>query len=140
MTHYRLLSDCSNYEAEAVLRLWRQAEATVSITDTVDDILRAANASMAFLLIAEQDGQVVGSVIGGFDGWRGNGYRLAVHPNYRRRGIARRLVTELESHLVELGAKRITSLVENEHSWATSFWAALDYDYDPSMARYVRNL
>ena len=140
MTHYRLVSDCSNYEAEAVLRLWRQAEATVSITDTVDDILRAANASMAFLLIAEQDGKVVGSVIGGFDGWRGNVYRLAVHPNYRRRGIARRLVTELESHLVELGAKRITSLVENEHYWATSFWTALDYDYDPGMARYVHNL
>ena len=80
MTDYRLVSDCANYKAEAVLRLWRQAEATVSITDTVDDILRAANASMAFLLIAEQDGKVVGSVIGGFDGWRGNVYRLVVHP------------------------------------------------------------
>lgn len=140
MTNYRLVSDCSNYEAEAVLRLWRQAEATVSITDAVDDIIRAANASMACLLIAEQDGKIVGSVIGGFDGWRGNVYRLAVHPKYRRQGIARTLVTELESRLVELGAKRITSLVENEHPWATSFWAALDYDYDPSMARYVRNL
>ena len=47
MTNYRLVSDCSSYEAEAVLRLWPQAEATVSVTDTVDDIIRAVNVSMA---------------------------------------------------------------------------------------------
>ena len=140
MTNYRLLSDCTKNEAEAVRRLWREAEATVSITDTVDDIIWVANANMAFLLVAEQGGDIVGSIIGGFDGWRGNMYRLAVHPEYRRLGIARRLVTEMESHLAEIGAKRITALVVNEHPWATGFWAALDYSNDPNIARYVRNL
>ena len=95
---------------------------------------------MACLLVAEQDGNFVGSVIGGFDGWRGNIYWLAVHPEYRRLGIARRLVAELELRLAAMGAKRITTLVENEHPWATLFWAAIGYNLDPGMARYVRNL
>ena len=140
MTNYLLVSDCSEAEAQSVLRLWREADATVSVTDTVEDVQRVAKASMAFLLVAEQDRDIVGSAIGGFDGWRGNIYRLAVHPNHRRKGIARRLVTELETRLVELGAKRITALVEAEHPWATGFWAALDYRLDPGMSRYVRNL
>lgn len=140
MTNYLLVRDCSEYEAQSILRLLREAEATVSTTDTVDDIRRVSKASMACLLVAEQDGDVVGSVIGGFDGWRGNIYRLAVHPEYRRLGIARRLVAELELRLAAMGAKRITALVENEHPWATGFWAAIGYNLDPGMARYVRNL
>jgi hypothetical protein len=34
----------------------------------------------ASLLVATIDNQIVGSVIGGWDGWRGNIYRLAVTP------------------------------------------------------------
>ena len=140
MTDQWSIRDCSKDEAESILDLWRRAEATVSATDTIDDIRRVATADMAILLVAEQDGQIVGSVIGGFDGWRGNIYRLAVHPEYRRQGIARGLVAEVESRLAGAGAKRITALVEQEHPWATGFWQAVGYSLEPGMARYVRNL
>lgn len=140
MANHLSVRDCSEEEAEAVLSLWRHAETTVSITDTLNDIRRVANEGTAVLLVAECDGRIVGSIIGGFDGWRGNIYRLAVHPEHRRKGIARRLVREVEHRLADLGAKRITALVEKEHSWATAFWGTLDYTLDPGMARYVRNL
>ena len=80
------IRDCQPAETEAVLALWRQAEATVSPTDTVEDLHRAITASPAVVLVAEAQGQLVGSVIGSFDGWRGNIYRLAVHPDFRRQG------------------------------------------------------
>ena len=140
MTNCLVVRECSAEDAESVLRLWREAEATVSITDTIDDIQRAVMASTAIILVAEQDGLVVGSVIGGFDGWRGNIYRLAVHPAYRRQGIARKLVAKVKYHLAEIGVKRITALVEKDHPWATGFWEAVGYNLDTGMARYVRNL
>ena len=62
-------------EAELVLDLWRQAEATVSATDTIADIHHLTKENSAILLVAEKAGGIVGSVIGGFDGWRGNIYR-----------------------------------------------------------------
>jgi ribosomal protein S18 acetylase RimI-like enzyme len=127
-------------EADAVLELWRQAGATPSATDTVDDVRRVMTAGTACLLVAEVDGQVVGSIIGAFDGWRGNLYRLAVHPDHRRRGIARALVVEVERWLREQGAKRITALVESDHSDALGFWEAAGYALDPRMCRYVRAL
>ena len=139
MAGHVAVRECRDDELEAVLALWRQADATVSVTDTLEDVRRAANGSTSVLLVAEQEGRIVGSVIGGFDGWRGNIYRLAVHPGYQRQGIARRLVSDLEARLAEMGAKRITALVERDHPWATGFWDAVGYRLDAGMARYVRN-
>jgi ribosomal protein S18 acetylase RimI-like enzyme len=123
-----------------LLQLWRQSEATVSATDTVEDIRRVLAGGSACVLVAEAAGQIVGSVIGTFDGWRGNIYRLAVHPAHRRRGIARALVAEVERRLAERGARRITALVEKDHGWATAFWCAVGYGPDARMVRFVRNL
>jgi ribosomal protein S18 acetylase RimI-like enzyme len=79
-------------------------------------------------------------VIGGWDGWRGNIYRLAVAPEYRRKGIARRLVAEIGRELFAKGATRISALVEHEHQWAMDFWDSvndLGYERDPKFARYI---
>src|SRR5713226_7499525 len=83
---------CRLEDIEVVLELWRQADATPSVTDTADDLRRAVTESPAHVLVAEVGGRVIGSIIGTFDGWRGNIYRLAVHPDYRRQGVARALV------------------------------------------------
>ena len=134
------IRDCRQDEAEAVLELWRQAEATPSMTDNVDEIRHAITNSPACVLIAELDGQFVGSIIGSFDGWRGNIYRLVVHPQFRRQGLARALVAEVENRLVQQGAKRITALVEKDHAWATAFWEAVGYGLDQRMVRHAKNL
>ena len=83
----------------------------------------------------------VGTVIGGWDGWRGNIYRLAVLPAYRRRGIARALVGEADRQMHRMGAKRISALVERDHPWATDFWDSLEasgYRHDERMRRYIK--
>jgi ribosomal protein S18 acetylase RimI-like enzyme len=134
------IRDCRPEEAEALLELWRQAETTPGVTDTAGDIRRALAGGSAWILVAEADGRLVGSVIGTFDGWRGNIYRLAVHPGYRRRGIARALVAEVEEWLARQGARRVTALVEKDHPPATGFWEAAGYDPDPRIVRYVHNL
>jgi ribosomal protein S18 acetylase RimI-like enzyme len=135
-----VIRDCRANEAEAVLALWRKAETTVSPTDTVEDLHRAMTASPAVVLVADAEGQIIGSVIGSFDGWRGNIYRLAVHPDFRRHGIARTLVSEVEQRLVRQGAGRITAWVEKEHSWAMGFWQSIGYSVDSRMVRFINDL
>jgi purine-nucleoside phosphorylase/ribosomal protein S18 acetylase RimI-like enzyme len=132
--------ECRLGEVEAVLALWKDAETTISATDTAESLGHALTDSEAIGLVAEHQGRLVGSAIGSFDGWRGNIYRLAVHPAFRRRGIARSLVAQIERRLIDRGAKRITALVLQDCPWATSFWKAVGYGVDPRMARFVRNL
>jgi ribosomal protein S18 acetylase RimI-like enzyme len=135
-----VLRECRSADVGSVLDLWRQADATPSVTDNPDDLRRAVAESQAHVLVAEAEGRIVGSIIGTFDGWRGNIYRLAVHPATRRRGIGRALVAEVEKRLARQGARRITALVEKDHAWATAFWQAVGYDRDGRIARHVRSL
>ncbi len=125
-----------------VLELWARAGASPTVTDTSEALAQLLGSSQSILLLADIDGQLAGTVIGGWDGWRGNIYRLAVVPEYRRRGVASALMREVDAALLAMGARRITALVERDHPWAVGFWNALEragYRYDPTMTRYVKN-
>jgi ribosomal protein S18 acetylase RimI-like enzyme len=127
-------------DLSAVLELWREAEATPSLTDSLDGLNALMREASATLLVAIADGRIVGSIIGGWDGWRGNIYRLAVAPAHRRKGIARDLVREINRALFAKGAHRISALVEHEHAWAVNFWDSmrdLGYERDPRLIRYI---
>ncbi len=128
-------------DLQAVLRLWQEAEVTPpGPTDSLEGLTRLIHAPGGALLIAILEGRIVGSVIGGWDGWGGNIYRLAVTPAYRRRGVARQLVAEISSVLFAKGAERISAMVEHEHQWATDFWGSLNdlgYKRDPKFIRYI---
>src|SRR2546425_11288249 len=81
---------CRLEECPDVLALWQRADAIPSPTDSLEELTRLVRAHTDYLLVAVERGAVVGSVIGGWDGWRGNIYRLAGAPDARRRGLARR--------------------------------------------------
>ena len=132
------IRECRPEEAEALLALWQVAGTSPSVTDTIADI-RGAIESSASVLVAEADQCIVGSLIATFDGWRGNMYRIAVHPDYRRRGIGRALVREGERCLAKQGVKRITALVEEKHPWATAFWSSVGYEIEPGIIRFYHN-
>jgi ribosomal protein S18 acetylase RimI-like enzyme len=123
-----------------VLALWREAQAVPSVSDDPASLARLVETSGDALLVAEAGGRLVGTIIAGWDGWRGNLYRLAVRPSARRRGIALRLVAEAERRLTGKGARRLTALVMSEHDPAVALWTAAGYHHDHRVGRYVRTL
>jgi ribosomal protein S18 acetylase RimI-like enzyme len=137
-----VIRPCRVEECPAVLALWKRAGTIPSPTDTVEALQRLVRDGGDSFLVAVRDGAVVGSVIGGWDGWRGNIYRLAVAPDARRRGLARRLVHEAERALRTKGASRLSALVERHEAHAVGFWDALaerGWRRDERMTRYVRD-
>lgn len=132
------LDDCA-----PALRLWHDAGATPSATDTVEHLHQLLLSDGGILLVAEERGRLIGTVIAGWDGWRGNIYRLAVLPGNRRRGVATALVRAAEDEMRARGAVRLSVLAERHDEQATAFWdslAASGYSADPRMARYVKTL
>jgi ribosomal protein S18 acetylase RimI-like enzyme len=90
--------------------------------------------------VAVIEDRIVGSLIATFDGWRGHIYRLAVLPEYRRRGIARELVAHAEGVFSNRKVTRVIAQVENDHPWAMAFWAAAGYIQDYRIVRFYKNL
>lgn len=123
-----------------VLTLWRDAEGPLSPTDNVEGVGRLLRHDPGALLVAEGSGEVVGSLIATWDGWRGSLYRLAVDPDWRRQGIGRELVRRGEGRLRELGALRLTALVAGTDLQAIGLWRAVGYERQPGTSRFVRML
>jgi ribosomal protein S18 acetylase RimI-like enzyme len=126
-------------DARAILRVWAAAGATASATDDLANVERAIR-ECTCVPVAECDSKLIGTLMAGFDGWRGNLYRLAVVPEYRRRGVARALVVYAERTLGERGVRRVTALVERQYDHATAFWSAVGYTDDERIERFVRTL
>jgi ribosomal protein S18 acetylase RimI-like enzyme len=133
-----VLRACTPDDAAALLELWRRAGSSPSTTDTVADVTRAISHAGLTVLAAEADGLLVGCLIATWDGWRGNFYRLAVLPGWRRRGVAAALVREGERLLAERGARRLSAIVLVDEAPAMSFWAAAGYLFQDEAGRYTK--
>ena len=132
---------CRMDECAQVLELWKSAEAIPRPTDTLPDLQRMVREHPDTLLVGEEDGRLIGTVIAGWDGWRGGIYRLAVLPECRRRGVAQALVAEAERRLVARGARRLTAMVARDEVQARAFWdAAPGWGRDARWQRYTKDI
>jgi len=120
--HIRQFRNPEDYEQ--VTRLWRQAGEGVHIgrSDTPEQIENKLRRDPDLFLVAEISGELVGAVLGGFDGRRGLIYHLAVAKGYRKKGIGARLMDELEQRLRAKGCLRYYLLVTRDNSEAIQFY------------------
>jgi ribosomal protein S18 acetylase RimI-like enzyme len=125
---------------DRVLELWAASDVEPTVTDTMESLLCLLRTDEEALLVADVHGEVVGSVIAAWNGWRGSLYRLAVHPRHRRRGLATRLVRKGEKRLRDRGAIRIDAIVGDDDVVAARFWTATGYEHQRHRSRFVRNL
>lgn len=125
-------------DAEAVLAFWALAAEGTSITDDVDGVTRLVARDPEALILAEQDGLLVGSVIAGYDGWRCSLYRLAVRPSHRRRGISTALLEAAERRFAAAGGRRADAMVLEANERAHHAWTAAGYHRQNHWRRWVK--
>ncbi|BBJ39150.1 GNAT family N-acetyltransferase [Streptomyces antimycoticus] len=127
-------------DLDTVLAFWKEAAEGTSISDDRDGVARLLDRDPESLLLAERDGELAGTVIAGFDGWRCHLYRLAVHPGHRRRGVATALLAAAEERFTALGGRRGDAMVLNENGLAHQAWSAAGYERQPQWSRWVKPL
>ena len=125
---------------DALIRLWNDAELPYKPQgrDRRDDIERQLNQPNTLYLIAEIDNRIVGSILGTHDSRKGWINRLAVSPSHRRRGLAKRLVKEVEDRFLELGIDIMASMVEDWNTMSLEVFERLGYKRHPDIIYFSK--
>ena len=108
----------------SVYSLWANAGEGIHLrkSDEPAEIEKKIQRDPDLFLVAENDGTIIGSVLGGFDGRRGMVYHLAVAQEYRQNGLGARLMEELERLLRLKGCIRAYMLVASDNLEAIHFY------------------
>ncbi len=125
-------------ELPAVLDLWAAGDAEPTHTDDIESLTRLVNTDPEALVVAVENGVIVGSVIAGWDGWRGSIYRLIVAPTHRHRSLGRQLLDRAEGSLQERGATRLAASVVHSNDRAVGFWRSTGWLEQPDRLRFVK--
>lgn len=117
-------------------QLWQGTEKGIKIgrSDEPREIEKKLQRDPDLFLVAEAGDEIVGTVIGGFDGRRGLIYHLAVHAAYRGQGVGSRLMDEVQARLRAKGCIRCYLHVTTDNREAVQYyekrgWRLMDYVY-----------
>lgn len=111
-----------------VISLWREVFAyTMPYNDPALVIDRKLAFQRELFFVALLDDQVVGTVMGGYDGHRGWIYALAVDARRRGHGVGESLMRHLEKALADLGCVKINLQVLASNRNVVAFYEKVGY-------------
>ena len=116
---------------DALYELWSSTEQSRRALNPVDDsregIERYLKRNPNTCFAAVREGRIIGVILTGHDGRRAIIHHMCVHPDYRRMGIAARLVALAEEALKKEGIQKVFGLVFKDNEAANAFWEQHGY-------------
>lgn len=121
----------------ALIRLWQDCDLTRPWNHPSADIDRKLAVDPELLLVAEDDGSLVGSVMIGYEGHCGWINYLAACPDRRRAGLGRALMSAAERALLVRGCPKVNLQIRSENREVVAFYESIGYALEPvvSMGR-----
>jgi GNAT superfamily N-acetyltransferase len=125
--------DIEDYNA--VKELWKLSGLPIKDKgrDSLEKIQEELKRGIAHFILAEFESQLIGAVLITHDGRKGWINRLAVHPNFRQKGIAGLIVKKVEDYLYNIGIEIIACLIEDYNKESLEVFQKLGYIEFPNM-------
>lgn len=111
-----------------VIELWRKAGISVSSSDTKEELEKMHLRNPHLFLLGVIKENIVGVVMGGYDGRRGYIHHLAIDPEYQKKGYGRLMIGELIKKFRKLGVHKIHLFIEKNNKEVVKFYQNLDWE------------
>lgn len=135
-----LIREMKAADYSAVINFWRETPGlALSDADTEENIgvFLARNPGLSF--VAELADRLLGTILCGHDGRRGFIYHLAVHHDYRRKGIGRLLADCCLNKLKEAGISKCHLFVLADNDQGMAFWDKIGFQRREDILIYSHN-
>jgi len=107
-----------------IINLWKNT-AGVGLSgkdDSKKSIKKYLEKNLNTRFVAKYNGDIIGTIMAENDGRRGIIYHLMVKPEYRKKGIGRKLLSNAENSLKKEGIRKIIMFVFKENKIGNIFW------------------
>ncbi|MDO4667852.1 MAG: GNAT family N-acetyltransferase [Streptococcus sp.] len=123
------IREMAEADYDQVYQLWLscQGMGLNNLDDSREGILQFLKRNPQTCLVALENHQIIGAILVGSDGRRAYIYHTAVHPDYRRKGIAKQLVETVLKALDELNIHKIALVVFKDNRLGNQFWEKLGF-------------
>lgn len=108
--------------------------------DAAQELRRQLKTNGVMLLLAEEDGKVVGNILGSHDERKGWVNHLAVLPEYEGKGVSAMLLEHLEKWFCEQSVEIFAALIDHDKRRSQSFFAKHGYSYGGHIQYWSRRL
>lgn len=114
----------------AVIALWHACGLVAANNDPGADIDLKLTMQPELFLVGERSGEVVATVMAGFDGHRGWINYLATSPDHQREGLGREMMQAAEVRLVARGCPKINLQIRGGNTDVRGFYESLGYEVE----------
>lgn len=123
---------------ESVYQLWQNTSGVGlrSIDDSREGIERFVRRNPRTNFVAEEDGRIIGAVLSGHDGRRGNIYHLCVADSHRRKGIGKQLVDKVIEAMKDEKITALSLVCFTDNETGNNFWSKLGWIKRPDLISY----
>ena len=124
---------------DEISQLWKRTPGVGlrSIDDSREGIQRFLVRNPSTNYVAEEDGHIVGVVLGGHDGRRGYIYHTCVEESYRRQSIGRELMEGIIKAMKEEGITKLGLVCFAENDQGNNFWKGLGWEIRSDLNYYT---
>jgi ribosomal protein S18 acetylase RimI-like enzyme len=120
---------------DGVVSLWQEVFPDAPPrNDPAKNIEMKLNVQRDLFLVAEHDGNIIGTAMAGFDGHRGWVYYVAVSPAARRRGVGTALMRGVEERLAGMGCLKLNLQVRRTNEAVVPFYESLGYSVEDNIS------
>lgn len=111
-------------DIQAVIDMWYSTPnmALNNVDDTPEGVARFLRRNPGLSFVAEEQGAIVGVILGGHDGRRGYIYHASVLPEYRSRGIGSELAQACIAAIRAEGIVKMGVVLFAKNSRGSEFW------------------
>jgi ribosomal protein S18 acetylase RimI-like enzyme len=113
-----------------VISLWDECGLVVPQNDPVKDIERKLKVDPDLFLVGTDEGSVIATVMGGYEGHRGWINYLAVKPGEQRKGYGQAIMQAVEVLIEQKGCPKINLQVRINNEAVIAFYSAIGYGND----------